>query len=68
MQQTVYVGSHVMLQEGGGGVVGLRRSLLNNEWVDMCGEVYTPAVVTNEPKIYEVAASGEVPPTGGRGI
>ena len=57
-----------MLQEGGGGVVGLRRSLLNNEWVDMCGEVYTPAVVTNEPKIYEVAASGEVPPTGGRGI
>ena len=32
----------------------------------MSGMAYTPAVVTNKPKIYGVAAEGEAPTTGGR--
>ena len=51
----------------GGGLVGVRNNLLNKEWVEMCEAAYTPAAVTNEPKIHGVAAVGEAPPTGGRG-
>ena len=32
----------------------------------MCGVVYTPDTVTNEPKIHGVVAAGLTTPTGGR--
>ena len=50
----------------GGGVVGLRHTLMNKEWEYICGAAYTPAAVTNKPKINGVAAAGEAPTTGGR--
>ena len=56
----------MQLQEGGG-VVGIWNNLLNKEWEDICGAYYTPAGVTNKPKIHRVTAAGEAPPTVGRG-
>ena len=52
---------------GGGGLVGIRKNLLNKEWEEMCGAAYKPDVVTYETKIHGVTAAGEAPPTGGRG-
>ena len=51
----------------GGGVVGIRNDLLSKEWEDMCGVAYTPAAMTNKPKIHGVGSPGGAPPTGGRG-
>ena len=40
-----------------GDVVGLCHNLLKNEWEDMCRAAYTPAVGTDEPKIYGVVSA-----------
>ena len=50
-----------------GKIVGIFHNLLNKEWADVCGEVYTPDKVTNKPKIHGVGAVGEAPNTEGRG-
>ena len=51
----------------GGGGVGLRNNLLDREWEEMCRAAYNLDAVTKETKLYWVAASGEAPPTGGKG-
>ena len=66
MKLLVYGGAHVLLQEGG--LVGLWHSLLNKYWADICRAAYTPDEVINGPKINELAAAGEEPITGGKGV
>ena len=51
-----------------GGIVDIQNNILNKERADICGFVNTPAAVNNEPKIHGIKASGEEPPTGGRGF
>ena len=49
----------------GRGLVYLRNNILNKYKAYLCG-AYTPAAVTEKPKIYGVSSSVEAPPTGGR--
>ena len=46
-------------------ILGLCHNLLTKEWAYMCRMEYTPDSVTYKPKIHEVVASGEAPPTAG---
>ena len=68
LQQPIYGGSYVPLQERG--VVDLWKIFLNKEWYERCVEAYNLAAVIDKAKIHEVAAPGEGPSTvdrGGRG-
>ena len=46
-----------------GYLVGICHNLLNNEWVEKCGEMHNPNSTNNKNKIHWVAAAAEASPT-----